>query len=466
MKKGEHYLGTVTRVDYANKGIVDIDGEKCIVKNVIEGQKVEVEISKKRSDRYEGRLLNVVEKAPDEIESKCPHFNVCGGCTYMNLAYEDQLIMKQEQIRRLLSPVVDFNDKDIEFQEIKASPLSEEYRNKMEFSFGDSFKGGPLALGLHKRGSFYDVESVSNCRLVDEDYRKILDITKEYFDGISFYHKMRHDGFLRHLLVRKTSKRGEILVALVTSSRPDEGVDDIFIQKWADKINELQLKEGARVKGILHIINDALSDVVTADSIKILYGEDYITEEILGLEFKITPFSFFQTNSLGAEVLYSTARDFILSTKGENGEFATVFDLYSGTGTIAQLMSAVSEKVIGVEIVEEAVEAAKQNAILNGIGNCEFIAGDILKVLDDIKDKPDFIILDPPRDGVNPKALRKIVDYGVDNLIYISCKPTSLARDLEMILGNGYKVRKVCCVDMFPNSVHVESVCLLSKVQK
>jgi 23S rRNA (uracil-5-)-methyltransferase RumA len=191
-----------------------------------------------------------------------------------------------------------------------------------------------------------------------------------------------------------------------------------------------------------------------------LYGQDYFYEEILGLKFKISTFSFFQTNSLGAEVLYSTAREFIGETKDK-----LIFDLYSGTGTIAQLLAPVAKKVIGVEIVEEAVKAASENAALNGLDNCEFIAGDVLKVIDSIKDKPDLIVLDPPRDGIHPKALEKIIDYGVDRIVYISCKPTSLARDLVMLQERGYKVERVCCVDMFPNTVHVETVCLLYKVK-
>ena len=204
--------------------------------------------------------------------------------------------------------------------------------------------------------------------------------------------------------------------------------------------------------------NDSLSDVVKADAVDILYGKDYFYEEILGLRFKITPFSFFQPNSYGAEVLYETAREYIGDTKD-----MTVFDLYSGTGTISQILAAVAKEVIGVEIVEEAVLAAEENARLNGIGNCRFIAGDVLKVLDGIQEKPDFIVLDPPRDGIHPKALPKILEYGVEKMVYISCKPTSLARDLEMFLEKGYRVEKVCCVDQFCQTVHVETVVLIQR---
>ena len=458
MKKGDRVVGIVERVDFPNKGIVDIDGEKCIVKNVIPGQKLEILVTKKRTGHFEGNLLSIVEKAPNEIESKCPHFGICGGCVYQNLSYEDQLKLKENQVKNLLEGVLSKQKEPWEFQGAKSSPRAFEYRNKMEFSFGDCYKDGPLALGMHKRGSFYDVEIVDKCQIVDEDYRKILSYTLDYFKGVPYFHKMRHEGYLRHLLVRKAVKTGEILVALVASSDVPCGVDEQFLDGWKEGLLYL-----GNIAGVLLITNDSLADVVQADRIDILYGRDYINEELLGLKFKISVFSFFQTNSLGAEVLYDTARQYIGDLSSDGEKTATVYDLYSGTGTIAQLMAPAAKKVIGVEIVEEAVEAAKENAKLNGLHNCEFIAGDVLKVLDEINDKPDFIILDPPRDGINPKALKKIIDYNVDRLIYISCKPTSLVRDLEMLLLAGYKVDKACCVDMFPFTANIETIALLSR---
>ena len=188
--------------------------------------------------------------------------------------------------------------------------------------------------------------------------------------------------------------------------------------------------------GILHIRNDSLADVVQSDGTKILYGRDYFFEELLGLKFRITPFSFFQTNSAGAEVLYETVRDYVGETKGR-----VLFDLYSGTGTIAQVLAPVADKVVGVEIVEEAVEAARENAALNGLDNCQFIAGDVLKVLDGLTDRPELVILDPPRDGIHPRALEKIgTNIRAERMVYISCKPTSLARDLVVLQEYGYKV--------------------------
>ena len=223
----------------------------------------------------------------------------------------------------------------------------------------------------------------------------------------------------------------------------------------------LALDLQGKIAGILHVRNDAVADVVRSDETRILYGQDFFFEELLGLRFKVSVFSFFQTNSLGAEVLYQTAREYIGDLIGEQAG-QTVFDLYSGTGTIAQLMAPVAKKVIGVEIVEEAVEAARKNAELNGLHNCEFIAGDVLEVIDTIEEQPDLIILDPPRDGTHPKALHKIIRYGVAHILYISCKPTSLVRDLEVFLESGYVVEKAVAVDQFPWTANVETVCLLS----
>lgn len=464
MKKGQEFIGVVEKIDFPNKGIVYIEGEKVIVKNVVAGQKVRFVINKARRDKKEGRLLEVIEKSALETEeAKCVHFGPCGGCTYQTISYETQLEMKMNQVKDLVDKVC----KDYVFEGIKRSPKQWGYRNKMEFSFGDEVKDGELSLGLHKKGSFHDILTVSGCEIVDKDYNLILTCVLDYYRelGVSYYHKVTHKGYLRHLLVRRAEKTGEILINLITSSQwEDERSEDYSLadeKEMLDGLVEklLGISLGGKIVGILHTVNDSLADVVQSDRMDTLYGQDYFYEEILGLRFKISTFSFFQTNSLGAEVLYQTVRDYVGDTKDK-----LVFDLYSGTGTIAQLVAPVAKKVIGVEIVEEAVEAAKVNAGLNGLENCEFIAGDVLKVIDEIEEKPEMIILDPPRDGIHPKALGKIIDYGVDRIVYISCKPTSLVRDLEVLVEKGYGVEKVVAVDMFPGTVHVETVCCLQRV--
>ena len=463
MKKGQVLTGVVERVDFPNKGIVQTEEGVCVVKNSLPGQEISLCVQKARKGKAEGRLLEILKKSPLETNETCPHFGSCGGCVFLSLPYEEQLKLKEEQVRRLLFSVLGRQKEEWSFEGIKKSPAVYEYRNKMEFSFGDEEKDGPLSLGMHKRGSFYDVVTVDGCKIVDADFRRILTETLDFFTKrkVPFFHRLRHTGCLRHLLVRKAAKTGEILAALVTTTQNPEitGEESAVLQEWKEKLLALPLE--GRFAGILQIDNDSVADVVKSDETHILYGQDFFYEELLGLKFRISTFSFFQTNSLGAQVLYQTVRDYIGSSVTAD---KVVYDLYSGTGTIAQLMAPVAKKVIGVEIVEEAVEAARQNAAENGLSNCEFIAGDVLKVLDGIEVKPDFIILDPPRDGIHPKALGKIIAYGVERIVYISCKPTSLVRDLEVFLENGYRVEKAVAVDQFAWTGNVETVCLLSQL--
>ncbi len=456
MKKGQVYEGVIERVEFPNRGIVAVEGEekKVIVKNGIPGQKVKFAVNKMRKGKAEGRLLEVLEKSPlEQRDPVCSIFPACGGCMYQTMPYEEQVRMKGQQVKEILDAAV---QGDYIFEGVKESPKEFAYRNKMEFSFGDEYKEGPLSLGLHKKGSTYDVLTASDCKLVHEDMTKILLCVLEYFKerNVNYYKKMQHVGYLRHLLLRRGDLTGEILVNLVTTTQ-----EEYDLQPLVEAL--LALKLEGKIVGILHILNDSLSDVVQSDETRILFGQDFFYENLLGMEFKITPFSFFQPNSRAAEVLYSTVREYI----GDINNM-TVYDLFSGTGTIGQVLAPVAKEVIGVEIIEEAVEAAKENAKHNGLSNCRFIAGDVFKVLDEIEEKPDVIVLDPPRDGIHPKALPKILDYGVDRIVYISCKATSLARDLEMIQARGYKVVKAVVVDQFVHTVHVETVVLLEKVKK
>ena len=467
MKKNEFYEGMVTSLKFPNKGIVYVEDEDAYVqvKNTLPGQRVRFQLKKVKKKRPEGNLTEVL--VPSEIERAvppCPHFSECGGCAYQTLPYEEQKKLKLNQVKALLDAVYP----DFPLDECVESPRIWEYRNKMEFSFGDEVKDGPLTLGLHKRGSFYDIVSVPDCQIIDEDLRKVLKTTQDFFrnaklggKSIDFYHKMRHEGVLRHLLVRKGLKTGEMLICLVTSSQG--GIDSTegkqLLEKYKDTL--LALETTGTFAGILHMTNDSLSDVVKADAVDILYGKDYFYDELLGLRFRITPFSFFQTNSAGAEKLYSLAREYIGDLTGKK-----VYDLYSGTGTIAQVLAPVAKEVTGVEIVEEAVYAAAENAKENQLDNCTFLAGDVLTVLDELTEAPDAIVLDPPREGIHPKAIRKILDYGLSSFVYISCKPTSLARDLEVFLEYGYQPVRAKCVDMFPWTRGIETVVLLSQLRQ
>ena len=456
MKKGEIYEGIIEKVDFPNKGYVCIDDQKVLIKNGIPGQKVRFMIQKKRSGRAQGRILEVLEKSPFETrDAVCNNFPACGGCMYQTMSYENQLVMRELLEEALVrGGQVDKNGQaDFDWEGIHGSPIEFGYRNKMEFSFGDEYKDGPLSLGLHKKGSTYDILNTDDCKLVHKDMTDILTCVREFFreKGASYYRKLQHTGYLRHLMLRRGVTSGEILVHLVTTTQEEYDLEPL-------KEQLLALPLEGKIVGIMHILNDSLSDVVQSDETKILYGQDYFYETLLGLKFRISTFSFFQPNSLAAEVLYNIVREYIQNTSGME-----VFDLYSGTGTIAQLLAPVAKEVIGVEIVEDAVEAARENAKLNGLDNCRFIAGDVLKVLDDLTEKPDVIVLDPPRDGIHPKALPKILSYGVNRIVYVSCKATSLARDLEAFLAAGYRLEKACCVDQFCETVWTEAVALLVK---
>jgi 23S rRNA (uracil-5-)-methyltransferase RumA len=458
MKKHDIVEGTIENYDFPNKGSFDAEDRKVTVKGALPGQRVSCRITKLKKGKAEGRLLEVIAQSPlEDATPVCSHFGKCGGCTYQTVSYKNQLKIKEEQVKKLLDGVIDENKNPYEWEGILESPVTKGYRNKMEFSFGDEYKDGPLALGLHKKNSTYDIVQMEDCCIVNDDFNKIVKFTVSFAreNDLSYFKKMQHVGLLRHLVIRRSATSGELLINLVTSTQNLEKLD---LQAYAAGLLNLPLE--GQIAGILHTENDSLADAVKSDRTTLLYGRDYIYENVLGLTFKISPFSFFQTNTKSAERLYDKARSYVGDTKD-----AVIFDLYSGTGTIAQLLAPVAKKVIGVEIVEEAVEAARENASLNKLDNCEFIAGDVLKVIDSIEDKPDFIVLDPPRDGINPKALSRIIDYGVKELVYISCKPTSLARDLVTLQERGYRVVKACAVDQFPGTVHVECIVCIQRIK-
>lgn len=423
--------------------------------------------------------------------NNCSLGGICGGCFYVGETVSGQLEKKNNRVYELLKEATKEFDYEFEYQGIIESPLVFGYRNKMEYSFGDCIKGGPLTLGLHKKKSFYDVIDTDCCKLVHEDCNIIVRAAADYFrrSGVTYNDKKSHKGYLRYLIIRRAVNTGEMLIDLVTTSQRPVKVEkhaDIYakdlyledgslnpeynavfvdehalIEGFKDLMTEVAAKDSfeGKIMGILHTVDDALADAVRNDGTELLYGQEYITEELLGLEFNITPFSFFQTNSKGAEVLYSKVREFIID---ELDKEMTVYDLYSGTGTIAQILAPCVKHVTGVEIIEEAVEAAKVNAAGNGLNNCDFIADDVLKALDALP-APDMIVIDPPRDGVNPKALKKLIDYGVEYMLYVSCKPESLARDLVMLQSSGYRIVKSVAVDQFPWTNNVETVCLLRK---
>lgn len=441
---------TIEENEFGGKGYGYYQGTKVSVKRAIKGQKLKVFINKIKNNKVEGNIYEIIEKSPLEDQETCSHFGHCGGCLYQNIAYESQVKMKEEQVKALFDEA---NIKGYEYLPIELSPSAFEYRNKMEFSFGDEEKGGPLTLGMHKKGRHYDIVTVDDCRIMDGDFRKVLNIVLKYFKDkdIPYYSTRSRKGYLRHLVVRKAYFTKELLINLVTSTQIELDLKDLV-----EKIKSTDLD--AKLVGFLHTFNDSLSDVVQSDKTDILYGRDYIVEELLGLKFNISAFSFFQTNSQGAEKLYSIVRDFV-----GNADDKILFDLYCGTGTIGQITAQNAKKVIGIEIIEEAVKAANENAKLNGLDNCKFIAGDVKEKVRELEEKPDIIVLDPPRMGINPKALKDIIDFGAEKIVYVSCNPKTLVNDLLELEKSGYKVEKAKCMDMFPHTPHVEAIVKLKR---
>ncbi|MEE1037734.1 MAG: 23S rRNA (uracil(1939)-C(5))-methyltransferase RlmD [Eubacterium sp.] len=382
----------------------------------------------------------------------CVHNDFCGGCIHQGIPYEQQLENKQNEINKMIeSKKLSIEKQD----EIQGSPKQYRYRNKMEYTFGDMVKGGPTTLGMHQKGRFMSIVTVDQCQLVHEDFNKILSATLKFAEekGYDHYHKKTHTGLLRHLIVRLGIRTNELLINIVTSS--EEGFDE---EAYVKMLEELPLENN--IVGVLRTINDNIADAVKCEELRVLKGRDYYMEEIMGLKFKVSAFSFFQTNIDAVEALYQEAIDLIDDFDGK-----TVFDLFCGTGTITQAVASKAKKAVGVEIVEEAVEAAKENAKLNGLDNCEFIAGDVFKVLDDIEEKPDVIIVDPPRMGIEPKALDKIIKYGVDQIVYVSCNPKTLLENLYYLEYNGYAVKYLKLFDNFPNTKHAEAITLLERVK-
>jgi 23S rRNA (uracil-5-)-methyltransferase RumA len=383
----------------------------------------------------------------------CAHAE-CGGCRHRGIPYAEQLAIKDAAFRRAL------DEKGIAPREllgIAGSPRAFAYRNKMEYTFGDEYKGGPLTLGMHRRKRFMSVLTTDRCRLVDEDFNRVLDAVLRFSleRGYAAYNKKTHLGLLRNLVVRKGVRTGQLLINLVTSSQ-----GDIDGRAFVETL--LSLATEGRVAGVLHSVNDNPADFVRGEERRLLFGNDCYMEEIMGLSFKVSAFSFFQTNVEAAEALYETALSWIPDIAEK-----TVFDLYCGAGTITQAAAARGAGLaVGVEIVPEAVAAARENAERNGLKNCRFLEGDVLAVLEALAEtgeRPDAILLDPPRAGVHPKALRRILDRRAQTIVYISCNPSSLADNLTSMREH-YEVKRVRAFDNFPFTDHTEAVALLERI--
>ena len=399
--------------------------------------------------------MELLEKSPLERESSCPISNICGGCSYQTLPYDAELMIKRKQIQDLFDGA-GFSHIGIN---ILASPRPNRYRNKMEYSFGDAWKGGPLQLGLHRPGHYYEIVPTPDCNIVPGDYNCIRTYVEDFCrdGGFSYFHKQTKEGYLRHLVVRSSHSRKQIMVNLVTTSQAGFCEED-----WSAFISGLlALELEGSLISIYHTTNDSLADAVIPEKIDLLWGSDSFRETLNGLDFEVGPFSFFQPNVYTAEKIYDTAIEYAGFLVGK-----TVYDLYCGTGTITQLLAKRSTHVFGVEINAEAVEKAWQSAKNNGLDNISFVANDVLDELDKLKESgqsPDVLVIDPPRGGIHPKALEKMIEAAPERIVYVSCNPRTMVEDLKVLSAGGYRLEKARAVDQFPRTRHVEALVLMTR---
>ena len=403
--------------------------------------------------------MEITETKILNTDRLCTAAEHCGGCIYQGVDYAEQYRQKDKAVRRLLGK----HDIDESvYLGMEPAICTGGYRNKMEYTFGDLEKGGVLELGMHYKGRWMSIITTDECQLVPGPFNLILRSVLSFCrsKGYRPYHRKTHEGLLRNLVVRCGVRTGEILVNIVTASDGEaNGVNAFFDE---DGFREMLLgldTSGMKIVGIMRTFNDSLADAVIDESHKVLWGRDHYNEEILGLKFRVKSFAFFQTNIDAVERLYSDVLEVVPDVSGK-----TVYDLYCGTGTISQLMASKAKAVYGIDIVEDSIEAARANTELNGITNCHYICGDVKEKLDAIPERPDVIVVDPPRVGIHDKAVAMLCRYGIDEIIYVSCNPKTLCINLDSFRANGYEIRSIRAYDNFPMTKHTELITRL--VQK
>lgn len=463
LKKGEEVTLEIESAAFRGKGVAKVDGLAVFVYGTAPGDVVKARIIKKKKNYREAKLLEVLEPSKDRIEPKCQHANVCGGCSWQHVPYAKQLEYKGQQVADHITRLGGLSDTII--HPAMGSESEFYYRNKMEYSFSnrrwltreeinrDEFvDDSGFAAGMHAPGRFDKILNLNECHLQRKESFEILDFVRNYCiqHDIPPFDAMKHEGFMRHLMIRNSFHTDDFMVNLVTYQDDQE-----LIKKLSDEL----LEKFPIITTIVNNINDTKSPTSIGRIEKVIHGPGYIVDKIGDHTFKIHPNAFFQTNTAQAERLYETAREFADLKDGE-----IVYDLYCGVGTLSLFMSQKVEKVLGIELVDVAVQNAKFNAKENNIGNVSFIKGDMKDVFtQEMVDKfgaPDVLITDPPRAGMHPDVVKRLKELKVPKLVYVSCDSSTMARDLKE-LAEVYDVLEVQPVDMFPQTYHVEAVAKL-----
>ena len=448
---GDRLDVAIERLSFTGKGIGRVNNFVIFIPHTIPGDVVKAEITSRKKRYADARAVDFISHSSDAIEPECRHFGICGGCSFQNLPYELQFEAKQEAVREHLRRIGKIENPPLD--KIVPSDRKFFYRNKMEFSFKPDEEDF-LRLGLHHRGEWEKIFDVEECLLQSKLSNRIVSRVRDYFrkKRIPAYHLSEHHGHLRFLVIRESASTGEILLILVTNKGEYDYLEE-FVKMLTTEFPE--------VSSIVHVINSGKANIATGEMEKIIWGNKYITESIGGNKFLIRPSSFFQTNSRQTEILYNKAAEL-----GEFGSNDNVLDLYTGCGTIAIHIARNVDSVLGIELNPDVVKSAGENARLNEIDNCEFIAGDVRKTLDKLIEedqKFDTIIADPPRAGIGHKTLVRIFKLKPQKIVYISCNPATLAADIRELRQHGYKLDRTIPVDMFPHTFHIETVSRLTR---
>ncbi len=437
---------------YGGRGLGRCEGRVVFVEGGIPGDRVKALIKKKKANFIEAEVSEILVSSPDRIEPPCPVFGKCGGCTWQNLSYNAQMKCKEDIALSSLEHISKI--KTILSEPIVPSPDIWRYRNKMDFTFG-SDENGEATIGMHKKGNFYEIVDIEKCLICPESFEKILRIVKLFCreHKLVSYNPRNHQGLLRHLIIREGRNTGELIAVLLTSSEnfPDP-----------DKLVEKIKSEVPSLTAFSWGINSGMSDAPNIDKINYQYGQDYFFEKIGHIKLQVSPFSFMQTNTKAAENLYNIVKEYV-----ESGDKDILFDAYCGAGSIGLYVSSSGNQVFGIDIVLSAIWDARRNAKLNGINNAVFMAGEMKKsiplMLTAANNRITRIIVDPPRSGMDKKSLKYIIEINAPMIVYVSCNPTTLARDVEVLAESGYVPVKARPVDLFPHTYHIEMVIQFKK---
>jgi 23S rRNA (uracil1939-C5)-methyltransferase len=450
LKKGEIVELEVLDLAFGGKGVAKLNGMVVLVNNALPGDVIKAKILRRKRSYAEAEVSEIIRESDKRTQPECSHFGFCGGCMLQNLKYEYQIEYKAKQVKDSLVHIGGF--KDIKINPIIGSEKLYFYRNKMEFSF-DKNEADELILGLHPKGRYDHVFDLKECLLQSDLSNQIVDWIRKFCKekSLTTYDLKKHQGFLRYLAIKEAKNTSEVMVNLVTN-KGEFPYQEEFSKGLVEKFPQ--------IKSVVRNINSRLANIAVGEEEVLLGGKEFITEKVGDFHFDLSANSFFQTNSFQVEKLYKVVKDFA-DLKGEE----ILLDLYCGTGTISIFLSPQAKRIIGVESLQQSVEDAQRNALKNKVSNCEFICGEAKKVLSELitrGERFDIVVVDPPRAGLHPDVVEYLSDIRIEKLIYVSCNPATLARDLKLFCEKGYKIDQTQPVDMFPHTPHIETVVKLT----